>query len=125
MNDYYDTTQRPSVVTAASVLLYVFAGFGILAGLLLLGSGAAAGGPGTLLTLLLLGLSAAYIVFATMILKGSNGARVTTIVLLSISIFINVINFDVSSVISIGLGLLVIGLLAWNRDAQEYFGAHR
>jgi hypothetical protein len=125
MNDYYDIAQRPSVVTAASVLLYVFAGFGILGGLLLLGAGAAASGPGTLLTLLLLGLSAAYIVFATMILKGSNGARVTTIVLLSISIFINVINFDVSSVISIGLGLLVIGLLAWNRDAQEYFGAHR
>jgi hypothetical protein len=123
IDDY--TIQRPSVVTAASVLLYVFAGFGILAGLILLGGGATATGYGSLLTLLLLGLSAACIVFATMILKGSNGARITTIVFLSISIFLNVINFDGTSVISIGLGLLVIGLLAWNRDAQEYFRANR
>jgi hypothetical protein len=122
MNDYL--IQRPSVVTAASVLLYIFAGFGILGGLLLLGAGAAVGGLGVL-ALLLLGLSALYLVFATMILKGSNGARVATIVFLSISIFLNVINFDGTSVISIGLGLLVIGLLAWNRDAQEYFQANR
>jgi hypothetical protein len=125
MYDDYAMTQRPSVVTAASVLLYVFAGFGILGSLFLLGGGAATTGLGTLLTLLLLGLSVLYLVFATMILNGSNGARVTTIVLLSISIFLNLIDFDARSVISIGLGLLVIGLLAWNRDAQEWFRANR
>jgi hypothetical protein len=123
MNDYM--IQRPSVVTAASVLLYIFAGFGILAGLLLLGAGAAGSGAGTLVTLLLLGLSALYLVFATMILKGSNGARIATIVFLSISIVLSVINFDATSIVSIGLGLLVIGLLAWNRDAQEYFNETR
>lgn len=121
MDDYYGRPERPSVVTAASVLLYVFAGFGILGGLFLLGNGATGSGLGSLLTLILLGMSALYIVLATMILNGSTGARVTAIVLISISILINVVNFDAGSVISIGLGLLVIGLLAWNRDAQEYF----
>ncbi len=29
------------------------------------------------------------------------------------------------SVVSIGFGLLVIGLLAWNRDANEFIAAHR
>jgi hypothetical protein len=29
------------------------------------------------------------------------------------------------SLIRMGLALLVIGLLAWNRDAHEYFGAYR
>lgn len=123
--DNYGINVRPSVVTAASVLLYVFAGFGILAGLLLLASGATLTGPGTIVTLFLLGLSAVYLVLATKILGGSNGARTTTIVLLSISMVLNLVNFDAGSVISIGLGMLVIGLLAWNRDAQEYFRANR
>jgi hypothetical protein len=112
---------RPSVVTAASVLLYVFAGFGLLGGLLLLTAGAAASGLATVVTLLLVGFSVLYIVLATKILGGSNGARITAIVLLSISIALNVIDFDSRSLVSIGLGLLVIGLLAWNRDAQAYF----
>ena len=119
MSDY--PMVRPSVVTAASVLLYVFAGFGILASLIVLGAAGTSSGLLTGLALLILGLSVVYIVLATKILGGSNGARITAIVLLSISIVLNVVNFDTSSVISIGLGLLVIGLLAWNRDAQEYF----
>lgn len=112
---------RPSVVTAASVLLYIFAGFGIIGGLVLLTAGAAASGLGTVVTLLLLGFSVVYIVLATKILNGSNGARITAIVLLSISIVLNVADFDSDAVFAIGLGLLVIGLLAWNRDAQAYF----
>jgi hypothetical protein len=119
----YETTERPSVVTAASVLLYIFAGISGLAGLLLLGAGAMATGPGMLLTLVMLGLAVLYLVFATMILKGSNGARIATIVFLSISIVLDLVGFDKSSLISIGLALLIIGLLAWNRDAQAYFGA--
>lgn len=120
----YDSMERPSVVTAASVLLYVFAGFGILAGLILLGSGATLTGLGTVVTLLLLGESVAYLVLATKILGGSNGAKVTAIVLLSIAMVLNLVDFSASSVVSIGLGMLVIGLLSWNRDAQEYFRAN-
>jgi hypothetical protein len=119
--DGYAMAQRPSVVTAASVLLYIFAALGIVSGLILLGAGSASSGVGTLLTLLLLGMSVVYLVLATMILSGRNGARITAIVLLSVSIVFDLVEFDTSSVISIGLGLLVIGLLAWNRDAQEYF----
>jgi hypothetical protein len=113
--------QRPSVVTAASVLLYVFAGFGILASLIVLGAAGTSSGLITGLALLILALSVVYIVLATKILGGSNGARIAAIVLLSISIVLNVVDFDARSIISIGLGLLVIGLLAWNRDAQAYF----
>jgi DMSO/TMAO reductase YedYZ heme-binding membrane subunit len=121
----YETMQRPSVVTAASVLLYVFAGFSLLGSLILMGLGATRSGLGTFLLVYLLVVGIVYIVLATKILGGSNGARITTIVLLSISIVLNVVQFDVSSFISIGLGLLVIGLLSWNRDAQEYFRSSR
>jgi hypothetical protein len=38
-------TERPSVVTAESVLVYVFAGFSGIAGLLMLGAGATTDGP--------------------------------------------------------------------------------
>jgi len=122
MSDY--AMERPSVVTAASVLLYIFAGLGILGGLIVLLAGAsvgAAGGVIMALALLVIGMSIVNIVLATKILNGSNGARITAIVLLSIGIVLDVVNFDTRSVISIGLGLLVIGLLAWNRDAQSYF----
>ncbi len=117
----YTMLERPSVVTAAAVLLYIFAGFAALGGLILLGAGVTVSGLATALTLLVLGMSVLYIVLATKILNGSNGARVTAIVLLSVSIAIDLVDFDAGSVVSIGLGLLVIGLLAWNRDAQAYF----
>jgi hypothetical protein len=121
----YEKPERPSVVTAAAVLLYIFAGFSGIAGLLLLGAGATTDGRGTVLTLVILGLSVLYLVFATMILHGSNGARIATIVFLSISIVLALIDFDGQALIRMGLALLVIGLLAWNRDANEYFGAYR
>jgi hypothetical protein len=122
MSDY--AMERPSVVTAASVLLYVFAGLGILGGLFVLLAGASVGAGGGVivaLALLAIGISVVNIMLATKILNGSNGARITAIVLLSIGIVLDVVNFDTRSVISIGLALLVIGLLAWNRDAQAYF----
>lgn len=117
----YYPPERPSVVTAASVLLYIFAGLGLLGGLIILGVGGTVSGVIVALSVLIIGLSIVYIVLATKILNGSNGARITAIVLLSISVVLNLVNFDARSVISIGLGLLVIGLLAWNRDAQAYF----
>lgn len=114
--------QRPSVVTAASVLLYIFAGLGVLGGLVVLFAGAGvSSGLVTLLGLVVLGLSIVNIVLATKILGGSNGARIAAIVLLSIGIVLDIVNFDTRSIVSIGLALLVIGLLAWNRDAQQYF----
>jgi hypothetical protein len=120
MTDY--PMVRPSVVTAASVLLYIFAGIGILASLfVLLAAAGLASGAITALALLMLAMSIVNIVLATKILNGSNGARITAIVLLSIGILLDLVNFDAQSVISIGLGVLVIGLLAWNRDAQAYF----
>jgi hypothetical protein len=120
MNDY--PMERPSVVTAAAVLLYIFAGIGILASLfVLLAAAGLASGAITALALLMLAMSIVNIVLATKILNGSNGARITAIVLLSIGILLDLVNFDAQSVISIGLGVLVIGLLAWNRDAQAYF----
>lgn len=119
----YEMMQRPSVVTAASVLLYVFAGFGIIGSLILFGMADESIDPGTvqLVATITLALAVVYLVLATMILKGRNGARITAIVLLVISIVLDVINFDATSIISIGLALLVIGLLAWNRDAKAYF----
>ena len=127
MNEYESApaTRRPGVVTAAAVLLYVFGGFSIIAAMILFGSGLVTTGLGTALTLLVLALAITYLVLATMILGGSNGARVTTIVLLSVSVALNLISFDSGSVVSIGLALLVIGLLAWNRDAQAYFAVRR
>jgi hypothetical protein len=120
MTDY--PMVRPSVVTAASVLLYIFAGIGILASLfVLLAAAGLASGAITALALLMLAMSIVNIVLATKILNGSNGARITAIVLLSIGIVLDLVNFDAQSVLSIGLGVLVIGLLSWNRDAQEYF----
>ena len=121
MNDYME---RPSVVTAAAVLLYIFAGLGVLAGLLgFLATATVAPGAG-LLSLVVIGLSVVYLVAATKIMQGSNNARITTIVLLSISIVLNVVDYDSRSLITIGLALLVIGLLSWNRDAQAYFRAN-
>jgi hypothetical protein len=121
MNDYME---RPSVVTAAAVLLYIFAGLGVLAGLLgFLATATVAPGAG-LLSLVVIGLSVVYLVAATKILRGSNNARITTIVLLSISIVLNVVDYDSRSLVTIGLALLVIGLLSWNRDAQAYFRAN-
>jgi hypothetical protein len=121
MNDYME---RPSVVTAAAVLLYIFAGLGVLAGLVgFLATATVAPGAG-LLSLVVIGLSVVYIVAATKIMQGSNNARITTIVLLSISIVLNVVDYDSRSLITIGLALLVIGLLSWNRDAQAYFRAN-
>ncbi|GAB1511358.1 hypothetical protein [Actinophytocola sp. KF-1] len=127
MNEYESApaTRRPGVVTAAAVLLYVFGGFSIIAAMILFGSGLVTTGLGTALTLFVLALAITYLVLATMILGGSNGARVTTIVLLSVSVALNLISFDSGSVVSIGLALLVIGLLAWNRDAQAYFAVRR
>ena len=116
--------ERPSVVTAAAVLLYIFAGLGVLAGLLgFVATATVAPGAGVL-SLVIIGLSVGYLVAATKILQGSNNARITTIVLLSLSIVLNVVDFDSRSVITIGLALLVIGLLSWNRDAQAYFRAN-
>lgn len=112
---------RPSVVTAASVLLYIFAAFGLVGGLILLGAGASLGALPMLAALVLLAFSAVYIALATMIMRGSNPARITTIVLLSISIVLKLTDFGTDAFISIALALLVIGLLAWNRDAQLYF----
>jgi hypothetical protein len=121
MNDYME---RPSVVTAAAVLLYIFAGLGVLGGLVgFLATATVAPGAG-LLSLVVIGLSVVYLVAATKIMQGSNNARITTIVLLSISIVLNVVDYDSRSLITIGLALLVIGLLSWNRDAQAYFRAN-
>lgn len=118
-----DTIDRPSIVTAAAVSLYILAGVSGLAGLILLGAGRTTTGLGTVLTLVAFGQVVLYLVFATMILKGSNGARIATIVFLSISIVLSLINFDGGvDLIRIGVALLVIGMLAWNHDATEYFG---
>lgn len=112
------------MVTAAAVLLYVFAGFGLLGMLLLFSLTSSAPGLESFLTVLNLALCLAYIVLATLILGGNNGAKVAVILLLLANIVLDVICYG-GSVVSIGFGLLVIGLLAWNREANEFFAAHR
>ncbi len=112
------------MVTAAAVLLYVFAGFGLLGMLLLVDIASSMPELTSFLTVVNLALCLAYIVLATMILGGNNGAKVATILLLLVNIVLDVVCYG-GSVLSIGLGLLVIGLLAWNREANEYFAAHR
>jgi len=118
------TIDRPSIVTAAAVLLYSYAGISGLAGFILLGAGALSTGFGTVLTLVAFGQFVLYLVLATMILKASNTARITTIVFLSISIVLSVVNFDTGmDLLRIGVALLIIGMLAWNSDATDYFGS--
>ncbi len=124
MNENAPVPRRPGVVTAAAVLLYVFAGFGVLGTLLLFGIASSVPELATFLTVLNLALCVAYIVLATLILGGNNGAKVATILLLLVNIVLDVICYG-GSVVSIGFGLLVIGLLAWNREANEFFAAHR
>jgi hypothetical protein len=124
MNENAPVPRRPGVVTAAAVLLYVFAGFGLLGMLLLVDIASSMPELTSFLTVVNLALCLAYIVLATMILGGNNGAKVATILLLLVNIVLDVICYG-GSVLSIGLGLLVIGLLAWNREANEYFAAHR
>lgn len=121
----YDNHRRPSVVTAAAVILYVAAGLVILAGMLAL---TATLPPDlTALVWLEIGLATLTIILATKILGGSNGARITVIVFQSISIALSVIGgLNSTDILGIGLNLLVIGLLSWNQDAQTYFrGEHR
>lgn len=115
----YDEYRRPSVVTAAAVMLYIAAGVNLLFG----GLGLAAGGADSrvvLASLLLIGIGLAWLVLTNKVRNGSWGARTTVIVLLSISC---VLSLD--DVVSVGLNLLIIGLLAWNRDAQDYFRSNR
>ncbi|MFI7677331.1 hypothetical protein [Actinophytocola sp. NPDC049390] len=125
MNEDVSAPRRPGVVTAAAVLLYVVAGFGLVGVMTLYGADATTTGTGTVITLAVLGLVIAFLAVATLILGGSNSARVTAIVLLSISSALELIEFDLGSLVSIGLALVVIGLLACNRDANEFFAAHR
>jgi len=121
----YEIDRRPSVVTAASVILYVAAGIVILAGLIAVGSGVLTGGLVGLIWLEIV-LAVVTIVLATKILGGSNGARITVIVLQSINIALAIFGgLEGTSIIGIGLNLLVIGLLAWNQDAKAYFRGDR
>lgn len=117
----YKTVDRPGVVTVASVLLLVSGGIGILVSLFLLLDGVAGSGPGLLAILLLLGGSVLTIVLATKLLDGSNAARITTIVLMGIGIAVDVVDFTGLDLISIGLALLIIGLLSVSRNARAYF----
>lgn len=118
--EMYDEYRRPGVVTAAAVILYVAAGLVILGGLLALSANL----PDnlTMLIWLEIALAVVTIVLATKILGGSNGARITVIVFQSINIVLSLIGgIGASSIVGIGLNLLVIGLLAWNQEAQTYF----
>ena len=117
----YQTVDRPGVVTAASILLLVSGGLGILVSLFLLLDGVAGSGPGLLAILVLLGASVLTIVLATKILDGSNVARIVTIVLMGIGVAVDLADFTGLEVISIGLSLLVIGLLSGSRNARAYF----
>ncbi len=123
--EHASAPRRPGVVTAAAVLLYVFAGFGLLGTLLLAGIASSMPGEASVVMLVNLGLCIAYLVLATLILGGSHAAKVTTIVLLSIGIVVDLVGITGRSLLSVALALLVIGLLAWNRDANEFFARHR
>jgi hypothetical protein len=120
----YETDRRPGVVTAASVILYVAAGIVILAGFVALGAGLPSNLTG--LIWLEIGLAVLTIVLATKILGGSNGARITVIVLQSVNVALAFVGgLQGTDILGIGMNLLVIGLLAWNRDAQDYFNGER
>lgn len=125
MNEEVSAPRRPGVVTAAAVLLYVFAGFGVLGALLLFDIASSMPELVSVATGLNLGMNIAYLVLATMILGGSNGAKVTTIVLLSIGVVLDLAGIGGGSLIAIALAVLVIGLLAGNREANEFFATRR
>lgn len=121
----YETDRRPSVVTTAAVILYVTSGLGLIGAFVLLGSDLLTDLGQTLIWITII-ILVVDIVLATKILGGSNGARITIIVLASIDIGLTVITgLEGLSILGIGLKLLIIGLLAWNRDAQDYFRGER
>lgn len=127
MSSYgYETKERPSVVTAASVVLYVFAAGGVIGAVIAFAAAhdydySPLVASLTLRATWMLVVGLVEIVLATKILRGSNGARITAIVMMTIAIVLDVIRFHPGSFVSISLAFLVIGLLAWNKDAKAYF----
>jgi hypothetical protein len=124
---------RPGVVTAAAVMMFIMGALSACGGLAVLAlagsvnasdeAAEAATGLAAVLSVVILILGVAYIVLGVYILKGSNVARILTIVLMALSIALTFINFEPSNLITIAIALTVIGLLAWNESAKEYFAS--
>ncbi|QSB14353.1 hypothetical protein JQS43_23120 [Natronosporangium hydrolyticum] len=130
-SEYHLPPQRPGTVTAAAVILFVSAGLGFLVccalGVIAGEADVDLGGLLTLLLLFVLATAAFNVWLGYYILQGRNWARITTIVICSISIATGLIGFAMApsdgilgGCIGLILNGVVIGLLS-GREATIYF----
>jgi hypothetical protein len=122
----YRMPKMPGVTVAAVTIIWISTGLGAIflcMGLSLIGgSPAALGSVGTFLMALLVGAIILNVVLALAIQKRQNWARITAIVFCAIGIgagLINLFSGEVSAIVSIGINIALIVLLA-NEASKEW-----
>lgn len=114
----------PGGVRAATILMYVGAGFSILGGLLLIAlTGVSA--AFSVFGIVLLALAAAYIYLAVQIGRGNRTARTIAVVLAAVGILFNLLSIGratFSSLLGIVISGLIIYFLQFQPDAKRFFG---
>lgn len=122
---------RPGTVTAVCIILFVGAALGVLGGCGLVVAGSSAelaqeagidGGLAMGLGIVTLILAVVQAVLALLLWRGSNGARVALIVLQFIDIALSFGSFDLSTILSILISIVILVLL-FNPATKQYTGA--